>query len=83
MMLADHNLSSWTNPTTIWTLKPYRLWDGGLQEYKGTVIVASHDRDLIDTVATKIIAFEADGIHVFDGPLEEYLAKKEERASLK
>ena len=38
--------------------------------------MASHDRDLIDNVATKIIAFEEDGIHVFDGPLEGYLAKK-------
>jgi ATPase subunit of ABC transporter with duplicated ATPase domains len=48
----------------------------GLADFKGTAIVAAHDRDLINGFATKIIAIEEDGIHVFDGPLEEYLAKK-------
>ncbi len=52
----------------------------GLEDYKGTVIVASHDRDLIATVATRIIALEEDGIHSYDGTLEEYL---ESRAALK
>ena len=47
----------------------------GLEEFKGTSIVATHDRDLI-RFATKIIAFEKDGIHVHDGPLDEYLEKK-------
>lgn len=48
----------------------------GLQDFKGTVIVASHDRDLISTVATRIIALEEEGIVVFDGPLDEYLDRK-------
>ena len=52
-----------------------------LEEYKGTAIVASHDRDLIDRFATKIISFEAGGITIFDGPLEEFLAKQAERGS--
>jgi ATPase subunit of ABC transporter with duplicated ATPase domains len=43
------------------------------------VIVVSHDRDLISNVAKKIISFEADGVHFFDGPLDEYLIAKEER----
>ena len=46
----------------------------GLKNYPGTLIFASHDRDLIDTVATRIISIEKDGIHKFDGPLEEYLS---------
>ena len=36
-------------------------------------MVASHDRDLLTTVANKIIAFEADGIHLFEGTFDEYL----------
>lgn len=47
-----------------------------LEDYKGTVIFASHDRDLISTVATRIVALEEDGIHVFDGPLDEYLQSR-------
>ena len=48
----------------------------GLEDYKGTVIIASHDRDLIGTVANRIIALEEDKIHTYDGPLEEYLERK-------
>ena len=73
MMLSDHNLILLDEPNNHLDLEAVSALGWGLQEYKGTVLVASHDRDLIDTVATKIIAFEADGIHVFDGPLEQYL----------
>ena len=64
------------SPIITWTSKRFLRLAGGLDEYKGTVVVASHDRSLIEHVATKIISFEEDGIVVFDGPLEEYLAKK-------
>lgn len=55
----------------------------GLEDFKGTAIVATHDRDLINGFATKIIAFEEDGIHVHAGPLEEYLEKKKKGAVVK
>jgi ATPase subunit of ABC transporter with duplicated ATPase domains len=76
MMLAEHNLIILDEPNNHLDLEAVSALAWGLSEYKGTVVVASHDRDLISTVANKIIAFEADGIHLFDGPLEEYLAKK-------
>ncbi|HEY4254870.1 MAG TPA: ABC-F family ATP-binding cassette domain-containing protein [Chlamydiales bacterium] len=44
----------------------------GLEDFKGTAIVATHDRELINGFATKIIAIEEDGIHFFQGPLEAY-----------
>jgi ATPase subunit of ABC transporter with duplicated ATPase domains len=49
---------------------------GGLADFQGTAVVASHDRGMIDDFATKIIAFEDDGLHFFQGPLEEYLNKR-------
>jgi len=52
----------------------------GLEDFKGTSIVATHDRELINGFATKIIAFEEDGIHVHQGPLEEYLEKRKKLA---
>lgn len=76
MMLTDHNTLILDEPNNHLDLEAVSALGWGLNEYKGTVVVASHDRDLIDNVATKLIAFEADGIHVFDGPLEEYLARK-------
>lgn len=76
MMLSDHNVLILDEPNNHLDLEAVSALGWGLNEYKGTVIVSSHDRDLIATVATKIIAFESDGLHIFDGPLDEYLAKK-------
>ena len=76
MMLASHNCLILDEPNNHLDLEAVSALAWGLSEYKGTVVVVSHDRDLIDTVATKIVAFEKDGIHLFDGPLEEYLASK-------
>lgn len=76
MMLADHNVIILDEPNNHLDLEAVSALGWGLNEYKGTVIAVSHDRDLIDTFAQKIIAFEADGIKFFDGPLEAYLASK-------
>ena len=76
MMLSDHNFIILDEPNNHLDLEAVSALGWGLAEYKETVIVASHDRDLISTVANKIIAFEADGIHVFQGSLDEYLARK-------
>lgn len=76
MMLSPHNTLVLDEPNGHLDLEAVSALAWGLSEYKGTVIVVSHDRDLIDKVATKIIAFEKDGIKFFDGPLEEYLSSK-------
>ena len=83
LMLAEHNVLILDEPNGHLDLEAVSALAWGLTDYKGTVVVASHDRDLIDQVATKIIAFEADGIHIHDGPLEEYLAKKENNTKSK
>lgn len=77
LMLIDHNVLILDEPNGHLDLEAVSALGWGLEEYKGTVICASHDRSLIDSFATKIIAFEENGIVFFDGPLEEYLAHKE------
>ncbi len=78
IMLSEHNVLLMDEPNNHLDLEAVSALAWGLNEYKGTVVVISHDRTLIDHVATKIIAFEPDGIHLFDGPLEEYIAQKSE-----
>lgn len=80
MMLLEHNVIVLDEPNNHLDLEAVSALGWGLNEYKGTVIAVSHDRDLIEHFATKIIAFEADGIHFFDGPLKDYMKK---RAKLK
>jgi ATPase subunit of ABC transporter with duplicated ATPase domains len=76
MMLSEHNVMILDEPNGHLDLEAVSALGWGLADYKGTVLVVSHDRDLIDTVANKIIAFEEDGIHFFEGPLEDYLLTK-------
>lgn len=76
MMLLHYNAIILDEPNNHLDLEAVSALGWGLDEFKGTVVVASHDRDLIDTVATKIVAFEDDGIHVYPGTLEEYLASR-------
>jgi ATPase subunit of ABC transporter with duplicated ATPase domains len=73
LMLNGYNTLIFDEPNNHLDLEAVSALSWGLTEFKGTVIIASHDRDLLDEVATKIIAFKRDGIHIFDGPLEEYL----------
>jgi ATPase subunit of ABC transporter with duplicated ATPase domains len=44
-----------------------------LQKYPGTVLLVTHDEDLIDEVATRIWHFTEEGIEDFKGPYQEYL----------
>jgi ATPase subunit of ABC transporter with duplicated ATPase domains len=74
MMLCNYNFLIMDEPNNHLDLEAVAALAWALEDFKGTVIMASHDRGLLDEVATQIIAFEEDGIHNFKGPLEEYLA---------
>ncbi len=50
-----------------------------LLEFKGNVICVSHDRELLDAFASRIIEIHADGsITDFQGTYEEYAQMKED-----
>lgn len=76
IMLSDHNLLIMDEPNNHLDLEAVSALAWGLNEYQGTAIVASHDRDLIENFANRIISFEDNGIVIHNGPLEEYLAKR-------
>lgn len=54
-----------------------------LADYKGTLIIVSHDRDFLDRTVSKLIVFEGDGDVVeYIGGYSDYLeAKKQEKAA--
>ncbi len=77
MLLQEHNTLIFDEPNNHLDLEAVSALAWGLEEYKGTILFASHDRDLISTVATKIISIEDDGIHVFFGNFDDYMKHKE------
>lgn len=76
LMLTAPNFLILDEPNNHLDLEAVSALAWGLADFKGTSIVATHDRELINGFATKILAFEADGIHIHTGPLTEYLEKK-------
>ena len=76
LMLFHHNTLILDEPNNHLDLESVSALSWGLHEFQGTAIFSAHDRDLLKEVATKIIAFEEDGIHFFAGPLEEYLISR-------
>ena len=76
LILTGPNLLILDEPNNHLDLEAVSALAWGLEDFKGTSIVATHDRELINGFATKIIALEEDGIHIHQGPLEEYLEKK-------
>ncbi|MFY7843294.1 MAG: ABC-F family ATP-binding cassette domain-containing protein [Rhabdochlamydiaceae bacterium] len=76
LMLGNYNVLIMDEPNNHLDLEAVSALSWALNDFKGTVIVASHDRDLLTQSVNKIIAFEDNRIHFFGGPLEEYLAQK-------
>ncbi len=76
MMLSGANILILDGPTNHLDLESITAVNEGLQRFKGTVIFTSHDHELIQTVANRII--EIDGGVVYDNHItyEEYLESK-------
>lgn len=76
LMLTTPNVIILDEPNNHLDLESVSALATGLEEYKGTVVFASHDRDLLSHVANKLFIFENHKITFFDGPFEEYFSSK-------
>jgi ATPase subunit of ABC transporter with duplicated ATPase domains len=75
LMLQKPNMLVLDEPTNHLDLESINALNIALQRYQGTVLLVTHDEDLIDEVATRIWHFEANHkITDFRGAYEEYEA---------
>jgi ATPase subunit of ABC transporter with duplicated ATPase domains len=81
IMLQKPNVLVLDEPTNHLDLESINALNIALQKYAGTVLLVTHDHDLIDEVATRIWHFEDGRIEDFKGPYEEYAAFAQEKAS--
>ncbi|MFL5319177.1 MAG: ABC-F family ATP-binding cassette domain-containing protein [Myxococcaceae bacterium] len=75
LMLMKDNVLVLDDPTNHLDLESIVALGDALQKYEGTAFVVTHDRDLINTFATRIWAFTKNGLIDFQGSYEDYLAK--------
>jgi len=81
LMLQKPNFLVLDEPTNHLDLESINALNIALQRYDGTVLLVTHDHDVIDEVATRIWHFAGGKIEDFKGPYEEFAAYAEEKAS--
>jgi ATPase subunit of ABC transporter with duplicated ATPase domains len=74
LMLQKPNILVLDEPTNHLDLEAVIALNTCLQKYEGTLLLVTHDEDLIDEVATRVWHFEDGRIVDFQGTYEEYLA---------
>ena len=77
ILLSDAALLLLDEPTTHLDLDGRRLLQEALQQYKGTILLVSHDIDFVRAVATSVIEITRDGIRQFPGGYDYYREKVE------
>jgi len=81
LMLQKPNFLVLDEPTNHLDLESINALNIALQKYAGTVVLVTHDHDLIEEVATRIWHFEGGRVEDFKGPYQEYAAYDREKAS--
>lgn len=73
MMLAKANLLLMDEPTNHLDLESITALNNGMNEFQGTILFTSHDHELVNTVANRIIEITPNGIIDKMMPYDEYL----------
>jgi ATPase subunit of ABC transporter with duplicated ATPase domains len=77
LMLQKPNILVLDEPTNHLDLESINALNIALQRYSGTLLLVTHDYDVIDEVATRIWHFENGQIEDFKGPYSQFLSESE------
>jgi ATPase subunit of ABC transporter with duplicated ATPase domains len=77
LMLQKPNFLMLDEPTNHLDLESINALNIALQKYDGTVLLVTHDHDLVDEVATRIWSFGGGEIEDFKGPYADFLTARE------
>ena len=80
LMLQKPNFLVLDEPTNHLDLESINALNISLQRYPGTLLLVTHDHDVIDEVATRIWNFDHGRIEDFKGTYEQFLARAEQPA---
>jgi len=74
IMLLKPNVIVLDEPTNHLDLESINALNIALQKYEGTVLLVTHDQDLLEEVGTRVWHVEAGRVHDFKGTYEEFEA---------
>lgn len=81
MMLRRANILILDEPTNHLDILTKEVLEDALAEFDGTIIFVSHDRYLLNRIATRIIEVSPEGTKSYDGNYDQYLREKEKEQS--
>ncbi|MDR1049434.1 MAG: ABC-F family ATP-binding cassette domain-containing protein, partial [Synergistaceae bacterium] len=79
LMLAESNLLILDEPTNHLDMKTKDLFQKALLQYKGTLLIVSHDRHFLDTLADRVLEVREGRVYDYPGNYSWFLEKREER----
>ncbi len=82
LLLQSPDLIILDEPTNHLDMNSIRWLENYLLNYKGAVLIVSHDRYFLDKIAGKIIEVENTRVSVFTGNYSAYAVKKEQRRAI-
>jgi ATPase subunit of ABC transporter with duplicated ATPase domains len=74
IMLQRPNVLVLDEPTNHLDLESINALNVALQRFEGTVLLVTHDQDLMEEAGTRVWHFDRAGVHDFKGTCEEYAA---------
>ncbi len=82
LTLARPNFLVLDEPTTHLDIASQEVLQEVLSEFDGTILFVSHDRYLIEALATQVWAIEGTSLHMHRGRYSEYVAERAKREEL-
>jgi ATPase subunit of ABC transporter with duplicated ATPase domains len=73
LMMQDHNVLILDEPTNHLDMEAIESLNLALDNYEGTLIFVSHDREFVSSLADRIIEIKDQRIFDFKGTFDEYL----------
>ncbi len=78
ILLAKSNLIILDEPTNHLDMSSKQILQKALIEFKGSLILVSHDIDFLEPIVNKVVDIRKRSIRIYDGDINYYLQKREE-----
>ena len=78
MLLKPANFLLFDEPTSHLDIPSRNVLEMALKQFQGTICLITHDRHLINAIATKVIEIDHGVPHLFLGNYDDYLYKKQQ-----
>jgi ATPase subunit of ABC transporter with duplicated ATPase domains len=76
LMLQKPNVLVMDEPTNHLDMESIEALNLALDNYEGTLIFVSHDREFVSSLSTKVVELKEDGMHYYSGNYEDYLVSQ-------